>query len=231
MVALEEALGEGEVALAILRGDDGLLLYEVARTGQFLYESAPGAFLNFFSYASRRLQDTEKFRSAVRGWLEARLARRGVPSAVRARTGPVGHVRRRTVIAGRRLAGGLAREHGATRDRTPGSVLVEVATDINGIIAASKGLRPPATARESFIAVRDAGILDSRLAERFIASYVGLQDRIVHDCDTLDVGLTVRAAARLLEDAAEFGRQVRRGLDAPGTAVTNGGTGPPARRS
>lgn len=74
VVALEEALGDGEVDLAVLRGDDGLLLYEVARTGQPLYESEPGAFLAFSSYASRRFHDTEKFRSAVRGWLEAHLA-------------------------------------------------------------------------------------------------------------------------------------------------------------
>lgn len=74
VVALEEALGEGDVDLAVLHGDDGLLLYEVARTGQPLYESAPGAFLNFSSYASRRFQDTEKFRSAACAWLEARLA-------------------------------------------------------------------------------------------------------------------------------------------------------------
>ncbi len=110
-------------------------------------------------------------------------------------------------------------------------LLVEVATDVNGIIAASKGIRPPATARESFVAVRDAGVLDSRLAERFIASYVGLRNRIVHDYDTLDVGLTVRAAARLLQDAAEYGREVRRYLGAPGTEVKNGETDPPARRS
>ncbi len=74
VVALEEALGEGEVDLTTLRGDDGLLLYEVARTGHPLYESEPGAFWAFSSYASRRFHDTEKFRSAVRGWLEARLA-------------------------------------------------------------------------------------------------------------------------------------------------------------
>lgn len=110
-------------------------------------------------------------------------------------------------------------------------LLVEVTTDINGILAASKGIRPPATVRESFVAIRDAGVIDSRLGERFIASYVGLRNRIVHDYDTLDVGLTVRAAARLLQDAAEYGRQVRRYLDAPGTAGKNGETGPPARRS
>lgn len=110
-------------------------------------------------------------------------------------------------------------------------LLVEVATDINGIIAVSRGLRPPATARESFVNARDAGVLDARLAERFIASYVGLRNRIVHDYDTLDVGLTVRAAVRLFQDAAEYGRAVRRFLDAPGTEVENGETRPPGKRS
>lgn len=86
--------------------------------------------------------------------------------------------------------------------------------------------------REAALVVAlEAGVLDSRLAERFIASYVGLQDRIVHDYDTLDVGLTVRAAARLLRDAAEYGREVRRYLGAPGTKVTHGETDldPPPR--
>jgi uncharacterized protein YutE (UPF0331/DUF86 family) len=94
-------------------------------------------------------------------------------------------------------------------------LLVEVAADGNGLIVAARGGTPPVTARESFVAVRDLGVLPHALAERFIASYVGLRNRVVHDYDTLDHRLVRQAARRLAADAVAYARRVRRWLAAP----------------
>ncbi len=74
VVDLEDALGGPEVDLTLLDGDDGLLLFQVARDGVPLYEDRPGTFLQFRSYAARRYDDTARFRAATSRWLEARLA-------------------------------------------------------------------------------------------------------------------------------------------------------------
>jgi uncharacterized protein YutE (UPF0331/DUF86 family) len=89
-------------------------------------------------------------------------------------------------------------------------LLVEAATDVNGIVTASSGARPPATARESFVAVRDLGVLPKPLAERFIASYVGLRNRVVHDYETLEHRLVVEAGRRLVTDTTEYARCLRK---------------------
>jgi len=94
-------------------------------------------------------------------------------------------------------------------------LLVEVAADCNGLIVAAGGGTPPVTARESFVAVRDLGVLPNALAERFVASYVGLRNRVVHDYDRLDHRLVQQAARRLAADALAYARQVRRWLAAP----------------
>ena len=88
-------------------------------------------------------------------------------------------------------------------------LIVEVAVDANGLLVAAADLPPPATARESFVAVRERGVLPKALAERFIASYVGLRNRVVHDYDTLDPQLVRRAARRLVADALAYARHVR----------------------
>ncbi|MBI5485945.1 MAG: DUF86 domain-containing protein [Deltaproteobacteria bacterium] len=92
-------------------------------------------------------------------------------------------------------------------------VVVEAAIDVNGLLLAARSLPPPGSARESFVSVRDAGLLPKNVAERFILSYVGLRNRIVHDYDTLDPSLVARAASRLLSDARAYARAVASHLD------------------
>ena len=92
-------------------------------------------------------------------------------------------------------------------------VVVEAAIDVNGLLLAARSLPPPGSARDSFVSVRDAGLLPRDLAERFIASYVGLRNRIVHDYDALDPSLVARSASRLLADARAYARAVASHLD------------------
>jgi uncharacterized protein YutE (UPF0331/DUF86 family) len=56
-------------------------------------------------------------------------------------------------------------------------------------------------------------VLEDELASLFGRRYVGLRNRIVHDYDRLDDRLVVLAARRLVDDAREYGAQVRAYLE------------------
>jgi uncharacterized protein YutE (UPF0331/DUF86 family) len=88
-------------------------------------------------------------------------------------------------------------------------LVVEVTTDVNGVIAAMNRLPSPSTSRRSFEAAQQAGVIDENIAQRFKATYVGLRNRIVHDYDRIDDAIVARSAAHLVRDAREYGRQVR----------------------
>lgn len=49
-------------------------------------------------------------------------------------------------------------------------LVVEATIDVNGLVLAARRHHPPASARDSFVAVRDAGLLPRELADRFLAS-------------------------------------------------------------
>lgn len=100
-------------------------------------------------------------------------------------------------------------------------LLVEVSSDINGLVAAAAGVAPPSTTRESFLIAVRFGVVPDSLSGRFVASYVGLRNRIVHDYDTLDATLVARGATRLLADAEEYARHVARWLRT-GTGTPDG---------
>lgn len=63
--AVEAALAKtvktesGEVEVAFLNGAPSLLMFEVACSGQVLYEQTQGVFSDFKSYAARRYYDDE----------------------------------------------------------------------------------------------------------------------------------------------------------------------------
>jgi len=62
MAELAQAFkGNGEVDVAFLNGASPLLLYQVAATGQLVYEKRSGLFSMFRVYAARRYDDNHKF--------------------------------------------------------------------------------------------------------------------------------------------------------------------------
>jgi predicted nucleotidyltransferase len=74
MGAVASAVDGGhEVDVSFLNRATPLLLFEVARQGQLLYEKKPGDFTVFRSYAARRYDDNDKFFRArtesLRRWL------------------------------------------------------------------------------------------------------------------------------------------------------------------
>jgi uncharacterized protein YutE (UPF0331/DUF86 family) len=94
-------------------------------------------------------------------------------------------------------------------------LIVETVMDSNGALAADGGLPPPASGRESFDAAERLRAVSPELAQRFRASYVGLRNRIVHEYETLDETLVLRAARRLVGDARSYASAVRSFLSRP----------------
>jgi uncharacterized protein len=74
-MALAPRLKSSRLDLVDLRGAGPLLAFEVARSGQVLFERSPGAFRTFQSLAARRYADTRKLRDAQKRSLQVFLAR------------------------------------------------------------------------------------------------------------------------------------------------------------
>lgn len=77
-------------------------------------------------------------------------------------------------------------------------VSVDLAVDVNAHLAASILGRAPATGRESFLAIAEAGAIPRELAER-LAPAAGLRNVLVHRDVDIDVELVVRAVADMLD--------------------------------
>lgn len=95
-------------------------------------------------------------------------------------------------------------------------VIVEVTADINDLIVVALGQPQPQSTRDGFRAMVFANVLTEPVTSRFVASYVGLRNRIVHDYDTLDPHLVEQAATRLLKDAMEYGTHIKAWLEKTG---------------
>jgi uncharacterized protein YutE (UPF0331/DUF86 family) len=113
--------------------------------------------------------------------------------------------------ARRRSAGNVARR---ALERLV-QLIVETVMDANGALAADGGFAPPASGRESFDVAERLRAVSPELAQRFRASYVGLRNRIVHEYETLDETLVLRAARRLVGDVRGYVSAVRSFLSRP----------------
>lgn len=92
-------------------------------------------------------------------------------------------------------------------------VIVECAIDVNGLLLSDAGQPPAQSARQSFEAVHELGVIDEHLSSSF-QRYVGMRNRIVHDYDRLDNRLLFYSARRLLGDARTYVVQVHGYIEA-----------------
>ena len=91
-------------------------------------------------------------------------------------------------------------------------IIVEAAGDTSELLLQAVGQRASGSMRESFSGMRELGIIDDALFERFNRTYVGLRNRIVHDYETLDNRILFNSAKRLRKDAQAFLKVVARFL-------------------
>ena len=96
-------------------------------------------------------------------------------------------------------------------------VIVEVTADTNDLLVVALGRPQPQSTRDGFRAMVSANVLPESVTSRFVASYVGLRNRIVHDYDTLTPLLVERAATRLLQDGTEYCVHIKAWLEKSGT--------------
>jgi uncharacterized protein YutE (UPF0331/DUF86 family) len=86
-------------------------------------------------------------------------------------------------------------------------VAVDLAVDVNAHVAVAELGRAPATGRESFLAMAEAGVLDAGLAER-LAPAAGLRNVLVHRYVEISVEPVARAVAELLDGLRAYVAQV-----------------------
>lgn len=77
-------------------------------------------------------------------------------------------------------------------------VSVDLAVDVNAHLAAGVLGRAPATGRESFVAMAEAGILSTELAD-LLAPAAGLRNVLVHRYVDIDLQLVTRAVGDILD--------------------------------
>ncbi len=104
-------------------------------------------------------------------------------------------------------------------------VTVDLAVDVNAHVVVGLGAPPPVTARASFAAAADVGMLDSELAER-LAPATGLRNLLVHRYADVDLDLLVAGLRRLLELATGFVASVARLVKQQTEGPREPGTGP-----
>lgn len=92
-------------------------------------------------------------------------------------------------------------------------VIVECATDVNGLLLSGASQPPAQSARQSFEAMHELGVIDQHLSSSF-QRYAGMRNRIVHDYDRLDNRLLFHSARRLLDDARTYVVQVHGYIEA-----------------
>lgn len=86
-------------------------------------------------------------------------------------------------------------------------VAVDLAVDVNAHVVVAELGRAPATGRESFLAMAEAGVLDAGLAER-LAPAAGLRNVLVHRYVEISVELVARAVAEVLDGLGAYVTQV-----------------------
>ncbi len=227
---LEEAIEcPGRLDIAFLNSQSPILLYEVATRGKVLYEAEPGTFTRFCAYAAQLYDDHRPLFEEHQRYLRKPAARSLKPEAtdmaarspkpeamdeVHARL-----IRQKLVYLAERLEklesfmvpafeeykGEPWRPAAVER---AAQVVIDTVIGTNHILLRACDKPPAASSWDSFRKVQELGIIGPELAERFIKSYVGLRNRLVHLYEPLDDRLVFETVQGLVEDARRYLEEV-----------------------
>ena len=89
-------------------------------------------------------------------------------------------------------------------------MVIETAIGTNHLLLRACDKPPAASSWDSFRKVRELGAIGEETAQRFIARYVGLRNRIVHLYAPLDDRLVWETARELVEDSRKYMAAVTR---------------------
>lgn len=83
------------------------------------------------------------------------------------------------------------------------TLLVDLATGLNSHLLVTRIGAIPETARDSFIRLADAGVLNQELAER-LAPSVGMRNLLIHQYADVDLNLVAAAVVKAHRDYSDY---------------------------
>jgi uncharacterized protein YutE (UPF0331/DUF86 family) len=206
-----------EVDVRVLNEAPVLFRYEVLRSGHLLVERDP---LCRVGYEAQLLSSYLDYHPVWVGWLDQQL--RGDRSTEQ-QPGIVQHFGEMTEALGdweryrERVTLRQLRTNRDTRNMVLHAMLlsIQAGIDIAHHLIAQRGLRPPATYREAFEILAEAGVLPGELSEE-LADLAGYRNVLVHLYWRLDLQRAYEILQQGLAPLRQFQETVRQ-LGTPGT--------------
>jgi len=101
-------------------------------------------------------------------------------------------------------------------------VVIDTIIGTNHILLRACNKPPAASSWDSFRRVRELGIINPELAKRFVKSYVGLRNRIVHLYEPLDDRRVFETVQKLVKDARGYLEEVAKFVESEEQSAEGG---------
>ncbi|MBM3242080.1 DUF86 domain-containing protein [Candidatus Poribacteria bacterium] len=203
----------GKVDMVILNHADPFLCYEAACYGIAIYERKPLLFDRFKVMAFKRFVDTEPLRQLNDLYFDiflmkgkSKMRSRGVIYQKLARvTEYLTELEKLTQYSFEEYEADFKIKRAVERDI---ELIVEFATEVNGLIIVDSGEPPPADYFSSFIKIGQLGVLPTDFAQP-LAHTAGIRNRLVHEYETIIDQLVYAGAQTIVKYFRRYVELVR----------------------
>jgi len=207
------AVQTGKVDMVILNHADPLLCYEAACHGIVIYERQYSIFDRFKVMGFKHFADTEHLRKLNDLYFDiflmkgkSKMRNRGVIYQKLARVIEyLSELEELTQYSFEEYESDFKIKRAAERDI---ELIVEFATEVNGLIIVGSGEPPPADYFSSFIKMGQLGVLPKDLA-RSLAHTAGIRNRLVHEYETIIDQLVYAGAQTIVRHFRQYVGLVR----------------------
>jgi uncharacterized protein YutE (UPF0331/DUF86 family)/predicted nucleotidyltransferase len=183
------AVQTGKVDMVILNHADPFLCYEAACHGIAIYEGNPSTFDHFKVMVFKRFADTEPLRQLNDLYFDiflmkgkSKMRNKGVIYQKLARiTEYLSELEKLTQYSFEEYEADFKIKRAVERDI---ELIVEFATEVNGLIIVGSGEPPPEDYFSSFIKMGQLGVLPMDFAQP-LAHTAGIRNRLVHEYETV----------------------------------------------
>lgn len=207
------AVQTGKVDMVILNHADPFLCYEAACHGIIVYEKKPSTFDHFKVMAFKRFVDTEQFRQLNDLYFDmflmkgkSKMRNKGVIYQKLARvTEYLSELEELTQYSFEEYEADFKIKRAVERDI---ELIVEFASEVNGLIIVDSSEPPPADYFSSFIKMGQLGVLPKDLAQS-LAHTAGIRNRLVHEYETVIDQLVYVGAQAVVKSFRQYVELVR----------------------
>jgi len=207
------AVQTGKVDMVILNHADPFLCYEAACHGIIVYERKPSTFDRFKVMAFKRFVDTEPFRQLNDLYFDmflmkgkSKMRNKGVIYQKLARVAEyLSELEELTQYSFEEYESDFKIKRAVERDI---ELIVEFATEVNGLIIIDSSEPPPADYFSSFIKIGQLGVLPKDLAQS-LAHTAGIRNRLVHEYETVIDQLVYVGAQTIVKPFRQYVELVR----------------------